>query len=384
MQSWSRFIRTPSERTDNLKREERVFFISALPSNSSRSTSENSSYYVSLHKSDSIKWSMPCPIKLLENYQKVKQLEKSALSTKENLSKGYTMFFNENSRKNSQGVQVETSSNLAKCARNGDKVRQAKEHFDFEVQSEAKSQQNFEALQNISSILQNRPEFLELVTSRKKVSPEKMRPRPTYRDFLPNRISSNATLMNSSPNVPPHVVTWIHSGGQTSFNHAQRVPKVYQLQPGFRDEEEEEDSAHKRKKGDNVAKAGLTRLIKMCGKCFGDESDDSSSGGSSSEEGSDGGSDDDDDDADGGDEVSLDDDSGGGDSGSDDDDGDGDDDSIDTDALDDDIANDQWNNMDGDNMDGGSVDGGMSMGSDFSDSLTELRAGGRNFFGEIR
>ena len=40
--------------------------------------------------------------------------------------------------------------------------------------------------------------------------------------------------------------------------------------------------------------------------------------------------------------------------------------------------------MDGDNMDGGSVDGGMSMGSDFSDSLTELRAGGRNFFGEIR
>ena len=51
---------------------------------------------------------MPCPIKLLENYQKVKQLEKSALSTKENLSKGYTMFFNENSRKNSQGVQVET------------------------------------------------------------------------------------------------------------------------------------------------------------------------------------------------------------------------------------------------------------------------------------
>lgn len=39
----------------------------------------------------------------------------------------------------------------------------------------------------------------------------------------------------------------------------------------------------------------LTRLIKMCGKCFGDESDDSSSGGSSSEEGSDGGSDDDDD-----------------------------------------------------------------------------------------
>jgi len=39
--------------------------------------------------------------------------------------------------------------------------------------------------------------------------------------------------------------------------------------------------------------------------------------------------------------------------------------------------------MDGDNMDGGSVDGGMSMGSDFSDSLTELRAGGRNFFGSI-
>ena len=50
---------------------------------------------------------MPCPIKLLENYQKVKRLEKSALSTKTDLTKGYTMFFNENSRKNSQGVQVE-------------------------------------------------------------------------------------------------------------------------------------------------------------------------------------------------------------------------------------------------------------------------------------
>jgi len=277
------------------------------------------------------------------------------------------MFFNENSRKNSRGVQVEISGGLSKCARNGDKVRQAKDHFDFDVQSEEKSRHNFAALQNISSILQNRPEFLDLVTSKKKVSPVKMRPRPTYRDFLPNRISSNATLMNSTPHVPPHVVTWIHSGGQVSFDHSQRIPKVYQVQPGLRDDEEESSA--------------LTRLIKMCGKCFGDESDDSSSGGSSSDEGSDGGSDDDDDDADGGDEVSIDDDSGGGDSGSDDDDGDGDDDSIDTDALDDDIANDQWNNMDGDNMDGGSVDGGMSMGSDFSDSLTELRAGGRNFFG---
>jgi len=39
--------------------------------------------------------------------------------------------------------------------------------------------------------------------------------------------------------------------------------------------------------------------------------------------------------------------------------------------------------MDGDNMEGGSIADGVSMGSDFSDSLTELRAGGRNFFGEM-
>ena len=47
------------------------------------------------------------------------------------------------------------------------------------------------------------------------------------------------------------------------------------------------------------------------------------------------------------------------------------------------IKSQAYSSMDGDNMDGGSVDGGMSMGSDFSDSLTELRAGGRNFFGSI-
>ena len=39
--------------------------------------------------------------------------------------------------------------------------------------------------------------------------------------------------------------------------------------------------------------------------------------------------------------------------------------------------------MDGDIGEGGSMGDGVSMGSDFSDSLTELRAGGRNFFGEM-
>ena len=37
--------------------------------------------------------------------------------------------------------------------------------------------------------------------------------------------------------------------------------------------------------------------------------------------------------------------------------------------------------MDGDGIDGNSVGDNVSMGSDFSDSLTELRAGGRNYFG---
>ena len=37
--------------------------------------------------------------------------------------------------------------------------------------------------------------------------------------------------------------------------------------------------------------------------------------------------------------------------------------------------------MDGEGIDGNSVGDNVSMGSDFSDSLTELRAGGRNYFG---
>ena len=37
--------------------------------------------------------------------------------------------------------------------------------------------------------------------------------------------------------------------------------------------------------------------------------------------------------------------------------------------------------MDADGLDGNSVGDNASMGSDFSDSLTELRAGGRNYFG---
>ena len=49
-------------------------------------------------------------------------------------------------------------------------------------------------------------------------------------------------------------------------------------------------------------------------------------------------------------------------------------------ALDDDIANDQWNNNDVDG-DPNSVAENVSMGSDFSDSLTELRAGRNNYFG---
>jgi len=67
-------------------------------------------------------------------------------------------------------------------------VRQAKDHFDFDVQSEVKSQHNFAALQNISTILQNRPEFLDLVSSKKKVSPEKMRPRYIFKLIRKNSV----------------------------------------------------------------------------------------------------------------------------------------------------------------------------------------------------
>ena len=41
----------------------------------------------------------------------------------------------------------------------------------------------------------------------------------------------------------------------------------------------------------------------------------------------------------------------------------------------------QYSSMDGEALDGNSVGDNVSMGSDFSDSLTELRAGGRNYFG---